>query len=137
MGPFDAVIVLDGSGSVKRNNWQKEVDFAQTLVHQFEVSPYKSHIGLIAFSEGAQTYLDLNDNGMSQSSVNTQLNQIRSYWNDPHARTFTDAALKKAADMFIRYKKNIIRIIYIYNIYNILNLWDSWCFSCLVILIYR
>ena len=97
--PVDLVLALDASGSVKLNNWEKEVEFAKQLISNFDVSKSGTHIGVIDFSQAAKPRVDLNSNaGKQVGKINEILESLKEDYQN--GMTYTDLALKEAFKMF-------------------------------------
>jgi len=49
----DVIFILDSSGSIGFDNFQKEKEFVAEIVESFDISPDKTHVGMIVFSSNA------------------------------------------------------------------------------------
>ncbi|KAK3737342.1 hypothetical protein RRG08_067406 [Elysia crispata] len=90
----DLALLLDASGSVKKNNFQHQVAFAADLVAQFEVGPTKVKVAAVTFASKVDSQFLLNDYNDTQSAV-AAIRQI------PYSMgsTRTDLALRYARDV--------------------------------------
>ncbi|XP_013388832.1 collagen alpha-1(XIV) chain-like, partial [Lingula anatina] len=55
----DIVFVLDESGSIKKENWEKVLAFVQDVVQTFDIGPDNTYFGVVTFGNGAQKQFDL------------------------------------------------------------------------------
>ena len=93
------VIMLDSSGSVGKDVWPSEVEFARRLIKRFKVTPHNSHVGIIDFSEKSIVRVDLNSAaGSSAKKIDERLQILKGQYQD--STTNTDFALKDAIKMF-------------------------------------
>ena len=99
--PMDLVLILDASGSVK-NDWGKEVSFAEKFVDQFEVGHNKTHIGVIYFGSDTFRHVDLNkEEGYTENMLRQKVNQLEKVGKYiRHNFTETSDALDEAVFMF-------------------------------------
>ena len=54
MKALDVGIILDGSGSVKSENFQKAKEFISEFITHFKISPSETHVGMITYSTDAK-----------------------------------------------------------------------------------
>jgi hypothetical protein len=57
--PTDAIIVLDGSGSVGFENWQKNLEFASNLGNNILALNLNNKVGVVEFSQVANEAISL------------------------------------------------------------------------------
>lgn len=94
---LDVGIILDGSSSVTRSNWDKTLEFVQTFAKEFEISEQGVHFGVLHFSW--KVYMDFlisDQRYWQQEALNEKVSTI-SY---PYGGTRTDLALNAAKDQF-------------------------------------
>lgn len=87
---MDVGIVLDGSGSVKQENFEKVLNFLANLVSYYKVSPAGTHFGLITYSTNPTMEFTLAD---KQYNHLTSLKQRLQSVKYPDGLTHTDRAL--------------------------------------------
>jgi uncharacterized protein YegL len=58
---MDLVFVLDSSGSVMKQNWEKVLNFAQEIIRWVPIDSDAVRIGLVSFGNSAQTHIYLSD----------------------------------------------------------------------------
>ena len=60
-GTVDIVFILDGSGSVRHENFDIMKDFVKHLLETINVGPTDSRVGMVTFSNSAHVEFYLND----------------------------------------------------------------------------
>ena len=78
--PMDATIIIDSSECVSRRNWVHLLNFVQTLVSFFNVSPAGSRIALIQYSTDANVVLKFNTltgNLLNGAEVTRQIGRLQ------------------------------------------------------------
>ena len=96
----DLVILLDASGSIKQD-WVKEVQFAQNVINNFQIGPDAARVGIIYFGSKSVRHLDINKESSDNAAVQQKLNslyEVGQYIKDNY--TVTHAALEDAVKMF-------------------------------------
>ena len=77
---MDTTFIIGSSGAAcNGNNWNRVLNFVQTLVRYFGVSPSGSHIALIRYSSDPELVLKLNTltgSRLSVSEVNGQVARL-------------------------------------------------------------
>lgn len=91
---MDVGIILDGSGSVRRSNFQTAKEFIQSLISHFSVSAKGTHFGVITYSTDSTLEFDL-ANAKYHDIV--ELKKRVMEINYPGKWTRTDKALEMAA----------------------------------------
>lgn len=66
----DFAFILDGSGSISKENWGRIKEFVKRTISAFDVSPEGSHFALLEYSNEPKVYLRFND------FTNAQLNSV-------------------------------------------------------------
>ena len=77
---MDATIIIDSSGCVSRRNWVHLLNFVQTLVSFFNVSPAGGRIALIQYSTDANVVLKFNTltgNLLNGAEVTRQIGRLQ------------------------------------------------------------
>ena len=77
---MDATIIIDSSGCVSRRNWVHLLNFVQTLVSFFNVSPAGGRIALIQYSTDASVVLKFNTltgNLLNGAEVTRQIGRLQ------------------------------------------------------------
>ncbi|KAK3082673.1 hypothetical protein FSP39_002297 [Pinctada imbricata] len=65
--PADIIFVLDDSGSVGYNNFEKELQFVQGFAKEFDIGPLNVQVGVVTYSSSVHEYIRLNSNRDKQS----------------------------------------------------------------------
>lgn len=78
--PMDTTFIVDSSGCASRRNWTRLLNFLQTIVSFFNVSPSGGRVAVIQFS--TQANVDLKFNTLTGSllngaEVNRQMSRLR------------------------------------------------------------
>ncbi|CAH1787670.1 unnamed protein product [Owenia fusiformis] len=81
----DLVFILDASGSIKSNNFEKIREFTRKVVEAFEIGPEKNRVGLIHFSNHATEEFQLNTH-LDKYSLISAINQV-TYEEGGHTNT--------------------------------------------------
>jgi len=71
--PADIVFVLDGSSSIWPPDFQKQLDFVQHVIDQFDVGTNKTHVGVMTFSSDVETIFNLGELG-SKKEIRAAIN---------------------------------------------------------------
>lgn len=91
---LDVGIILDGSGSVGKNNFKIAKEFVQSLMSHFSVSTKATHFGVITYSTNSNLEFDLaNPKYHNVVELKKRVMEIRY----PGQWTRTDRALEMAA----------------------------------------
>lgn len=91
---LDVGIILDGSGSVSKNNFKIAKEFVQSLMSHFSVSTKATHFGVITYSTNSNLEFDLaNPKYHNVVELKKRVMEIRY----PGQWTRTDRALEMAA----------------------------------------
>merc|ERR1712159_154389 len=61
-GKVDLALVIDASGSVNAQQWEKQMSFAQALVKNMGISPSSVNAGIVMFGRTASTKIGLTSN---------------------------------------------------------------------------
>jgi uncharacterized protein YegL len=61
-GKVDLALIIDASGSVSAQQWEKQMDFARALVKNMGVSPNSVNVGIVLFGRSATTKIGLTSN---------------------------------------------------------------------------
>ncbi|CAH1253806.1 ZAN [Branchiostoma lanceolatum] len=67
--PLDLFLLLDGSGSVKTDNFEKVKQFSVDVVNSFDVSSTATRVGLVQYSDGKNLVFNLGDKADKASTV--------------------------------------------------------------------
>lgn len=94
-GKLDLCVVLDGSGSIGDENYQKAKDFVATIIESFSLE--HTRIAMIVFSNEPTTVFELNNGKNIKQLANLAKTAIY-----PDAGTRTDLGINHAIEMFIR-----------------------------------
>ena len=68
----DVIILVDDSGSLKKAEFQTELDFAAKMVMEFNLGPKNYQAGIYTFSDGITSYIQLGkitDNNVFASKI--------------------------------------------------------------------
>ena len=57
---YDIIFVIDASGSIRRERFPLVMEFAVSVVEDFEVSPSRAKFGAVVFSDNAAVAFHLN-----------------------------------------------------------------------------
>lgn len=87
---MDVGIILDGSGSVKQENFKKALDFLGDLVSYYRISPHDTHFGMITYSTNPTMEFKMADQKYHRHTSLKQRLQSVKY---PDGMTHTDRAL--------------------------------------------
>ena len=74
---LDVVVVLDGSASIRSSDWQKALSFVNKLVGGFQISADQVELGVVQFSESADTVIGLSADAGAITSAVSSLQQMR------------------------------------------------------------
>ena len=77
---MDTTFIIDSSGCVPRRNWILLLNFVQTLVNFFDVSPTGGRIALVQYSTNANVVLKFNTltgNLLNGAEVNRQVSRLQ------------------------------------------------------------
>jgi len=74
---LDVVVVLDGSASIRSSDWQKALSFVNKLVGGFKISADQVELGVVQFSEHADTVIGLSDDASAITAAVSSLRQMR------------------------------------------------------------
>ena len=58
---MDFAFILDGSGSISRNNFDRIKEFVKQIMDAFDVSPGGTHFAILEYSDEPKVYLRFND----------------------------------------------------------------------------
>ena len=95
---FDLTVLVDGSGSVRSDDYQTSVDFVTNLIEPFNISPTTGRVTVAQFSSNTQIYTTFDDDLASLTShIETMKN------NQFRQMTYTNEALKAMSDSIISY----------------------------------
>ena len=78
--PMDTTFIIDSSGCVSRRKWIHVLNFVQTLVSFFNVSPSGGRIALVQYSTNANVVLKFNTltgSLLNGAEVNRQIGRLR------------------------------------------------------------
>ena len=89
---LDVVVILDGSASIQPADWQKALTFTNKLVDGFNISTSQVELGVVQFSETADTVIGLSDDAAAIHAAVSSLSQMR-------LGTNTYAGFKQAKDI--------------------------------------
>lgn len=93
--PADVVFVLDASASIWGPHFRKQLDFVHSLSQEFDISPSRTRVGLIAFSDSSEEVFSLGSFADKQSVLSAIHQTVQS-----RGGTRTDDALLRMRDMF-------------------------------------
>ena len=101
---FDLVFAMDSSGSIGKDNYQKEKNFINGLANKLVVGPRNVHLGLIVFSDSSIVWLNFG----TPTSTNYSSFSEAAVDNAPYlrGRTRIDSALQTAGDVFPEGRQN-------------------------------
>ncbi|KAL3889638.1 hypothetical protein ACJMK2_001974 [Sinanodonta woodiana] len=86
--PADIVFVVDGSGSERMANFQKQLAFIQNFTGQFEIGRNKTQVSLVTFSTDVTNEFNLNTYS-NKSDVLSAISRVHY----PNGETYTHLAL--------------------------------------------
>ena len=96
--PLDLIVVIDGSGSVRIENFIKAKDFAKNLNERMDLSDF----GLIVFSDDSKIIIPLNS-GLNKTDINNIIDST----DYPGGSTETNSAILTSIAMFENSLKKI------------------------------
>ena len=89
-GRADVVFVVDSSGSIRENRFAMLMDYVRNVTKLLEVSPDRTRVGLVTFSDRATTEFNLNTYSSKEDIM-----QALHYVQYARGRTNTASALRK------------------------------------------
>ena len=66
---IDLAIVMDSSGSIGYENFERQKTFARALIGLLDMETEVSHVSLVTFSDEPHTEFDLNDYALNPSDT--------------------------------------------------------------------
>lgn len=91
---MDVGIIIDGSGSVRTENFKKAKEFIAEFTTHFQVSPDGTHVGVITYSTNAKLEFSMANSNYHHMLALTNRIKAISY---PNGWTRTDKALEMAS----------------------------------------
>lgn len=73
--PADVFFVIDSSGSISSKDFNKEVQFVQSVVKVFDIANEKTRVGIISFSHTTKMVLAL-DNSLTKSKLMSKIRNV-------------------------------------------------------------
>ncbi|XP_065643580.1 uncharacterized protein LOC100214647 isoform X2 [Hydra vulgaris] len=89
--PIDLVFALDASQSIKKDGFSKIKEFSKTIINNFKIDEFHTHVGALVFSEIAEVQFRL-DELFEKQDIFDRIDKIPY----PGYRTATDDALRVA-----------------------------------------
>ena len=92
----DILFLLDTSGSVGLENFDKMKDFVKSIIMKFDVDNQMSRVGILTFDSDAEILIKLSDH----NSLKNLLSEVDSIRYSEGTETRIDKALSKAMEAF-------------------------------------
>lgn len=74
---LDLVILVDGSGSIGRDNFEKEKQFIKSLVDKLEISEFETRVSIVQFDKNVYNLVDFNNLTTSNVLINDVINSMK------------------------------------------------------------
>ena len=93
-GKLDLVVLLDGSGSVQEDNFEKSIEFVTNLFQSYSLKEVR--MGFLLFSTGVEKVFDLSDSFGTIEEVKSRVQDVEY----PGGSTNTNEGIIRAVSMF-------------------------------------
>ena len=81
---LDIAFIIDSSGSIKKENWPKILNFVSSITQSLPIAPYLNRIAAVSFGSSAFFHFDLDD----YNNVNHVVHAVQSIpWKDEMTNT--------------------------------------------------
>lgn len=104
----DVVFIMDSSGSIGPDDYNREKQFVKDLTNVFQVSPTEARISTIIYSDDPKLIFDF-DTFNDKQSINTAIDDLEYLGN----RTRIDKALAMAMEVFSKSRPAVPRIAFV------------------------